>query len=65
MMKKGLPRFLTVPVEVKAGRAAANSLKVLMRAGAGIDLAYRVADSNVGVGEDGVVTVLHYMAMHI
>ena len=52
-----------VPVEVKAGRSAANSLRALIRAGRGIELAYKVADANVGVSEDGVVTVPHYMAM--
>ena len=54
-----------VPVEVKAGRAAANSLKALMRTDRGIRLAYKVADSNVGIDEDGVVTVPHYMAMYL
>ncbi len=54
-----------VPIEVKAGRAAANSLKSVMRNGTGIELAYKVADANVGVGEDGVVTVPHYMAMYL
>jgi hypothetical protein len=45
-------------VEVKAGRAAANSLKALMRVGREIGLAYKVADANVGVSDDGVVTFL-------
>ncbi len=54
-----------VPVEVKAGRAAANSLNALMKANPGIDLAYKVADANVGVGEGGVLTIPHYMAMYI
>lgn len=54
-----------VPVEVKAGRAAANSLKALMRADRGIELAYKVADANLGVDDDGVITVPHYMAMCI
>lgn len=54
-----------VPVEVKAGRAAANSLRALMRADREIGLAYKVADANVGVSDDGVVTVPHYMAMYL
>ena len=54
-----------VPVEVKAGRAAANSLAALMRGNPEIGLAYKVADANVGMGEDGVVTIPHYMAMYI
>ena len=54
-----------IPVEVKAGRAAANSLKSLARGNADVGLAYKVADANVGVGEDGIVTVPHYMAMCI
>ena len=54
-----------VPVEVKAGRAAANSLAALMGGNPEIGLAYKVADANVGVGEDGVVTIPHYMAMYI
>ena len=58
-------RGSVVPVEVKAGRAAANSLKSLARGNADIGPAYKVADANVGVGEDGIVTVPHYMAMCI
>ena len=54
-----------VPVEVKAGRAAANSLRAVMRSNEDIGLAYKVADANVGVSEDGVVTVPHYMAMYL
>lgn len=53
-----------VPVEVKAGRAAANSLASLMH-GSDIRLAYKVANANVGVGEDGTITIPHYMAMYI
>ena len=54
-----------VPVEVKAGRSAANSLRAIMRVGQGIGLAYKIADANVGVGEDGVVTIPHYMSSYI
>jgi len=54
-----------VPVEVKAGRSAANSLRALMRDSRDIELAYEVADANVGVGDDGVVTIPHYMAMYL
>lgn len=54
-----------IPVEVKAGRAAANSLKALVKNNPGISLAYKVADTNVGVSEDGIVTIPHYMAMYI
>lgn len=54
-----------IPVEVKAGRAAANSLKAVMQATQGIELAYKIADANVGIDKDGVVTIPHYMAMFI
>ena len=54
-----------VPVEVKSGRAAANSLKALMRSNPEIDVAYKVANSNVGTDGDGVVTIPHYMAMYL
>ncbi len=54
-----------VPVEVKAGRAAANSLRALVRSSSDIALAYKVADANVGIGEDGTITIPHYMAMYI
>ena len=54
-----------VPVEVKAGRAGANSLRAVMRSSEDVELAYKVADANVGVSEDGVVTVPHYMAMYL
>ncbi|MBQ9003152.1 MAG: ATP-binding protein [Eggerthellaceae bacterium] len=52
-----------IPVEVKAGRSAANSLCALMKGNSEIELAYKIADANVGMGEDGVVTIPHYMAM--
>ena len=58
-------RGVVVPVEVKAGRAAANSLKAMVNGNADIEIAYKVADANVGVGEDGIVTIPHYMAMCI
>ena len=54
-----------VPIEVKAGRAAANSLRSVMRSGQGVGLAYKIADANVGVSEDGIVTIPHYMAMFL
>lgn len=54
-----------VPVEVKAGRAAATSLKSVMRNRRDVPLAYKIADTNVGVGDDGIVTIPHYMAMYI
>lgn len=54
-----------VPVEVKSGRSAANSLRALMKGSPEIELAYKVAHANVGVGEDGVITIPHYMAMYI
>lgn len=52
-----------VPVEVKAGRAASNSLRAVMRANKDVVRAYKVADANVGVSDEGVVTIPHYMAM--
>ena len=54
-----------IPVEVKAGRSSANSLRALLRDSQEIELAYKVADANVGVGDDGVVTIPHYMAMYL
>ncbi|MBQ6453875.1 MAG: DUF4143 domain-containing protein, partial [Coriobacteriales bacterium] len=54
-----------IPVEVKSGRSATNSLSALMRGDQRIDLAYKVADANVGKGENGVITIPHYMAMYI
>ena len=54
-----------VPVGVKGGRAAANSLRTLMKSNPAIGLAYKVTDTNVGVSEEGIVTIPHYMAMYI
>lgn len=54
-----------VPVEVKAGKAAANSLRSVMQRDEGLSLAYKVADANVGINDDGVVTIPHYMAMYL
>ena len=52
-----------VPVEVKAGCTAANSPRTVMRSCADIELACKIADANVGVGESGVVMVPHFMEM--
>lgn len=54
-----------VPVEVKGGNKPSASLAHIMGQGSGIELAYKVADANVGVASSGVVTIPHYMAMFI
>ncbi|MBQ9068807.1 MAG: ATP-binding protein [Eggerthellaceae bacterium] len=54
-----------IPIEVKAGRAAANSLSRIVSNNPEIDAAYKIANANVGISEDGVVTIPHYMAMYV
>lgn len=54
-----------VPIEVKSGNTRANSLKALMKSKWDISFAYKFADGNIGVDEDGIITLPLYMAAFI
>ena len=54
-----------VPIEVKSGNTRANSLKSLMRKNKDICLGYKFVDGNIGVSEDGIVTLPLYMIVFI
>ena len=54
-----------VPIEVKSGNTRANSLKSLMRKNKDICLGYKFVDGNIGVSEDGIITLPLYMIMFI
>ncbi len=51
-----------VPIEVKSGNTKANSLKAILKKEPGISRAYKFADSNIGVSDDGIITLPLYMA---
>ena len=54
-----------IPIEVKSGNARANSLKSLMKNNKDIRFGYKFADSNMGVSEDGIITLPLYMVAFI
>ncbi len=54
-----------VPIEVKSGNERANSLRSLMKKNKEIDHGYKFADSNIGVSEDGIITLPLYMVAFI
>ena len=54
-----------VPIEVKSGNTRANSLSSIIKKEKDITYAYKFADSNIGVSEDGIVTLPLYMVAFI
>ena len=54
-----------VPIEVKSGNTRANSLKLLMNSKKDISYGYKFVDGNIGVNEDGIITVPLYMVAFI
>lgn len=56
---------MVVPIEVKSGNAKANSLKSLMKNKREISYGYKFADSNIGVDEEGIITLPLYMIAFI
>lgn len=56
---------MVVPIEVKGGNTRANSLKSLMKNHKDISYGYKFADRNIGVGEDGIITLPLYMIAFI
>lgn len=54
-----------VPIEVKSGNTRANSLKALMKNNKDICYGYKFVDGNIGVNEDGIITLPLYMIAFI
>lgn len=54
-----------VPIEVKSGNTKANSLNSIIKKEKDISYAYKFADSNIGVSEDGIITLPLYMVAFI
>jgi len=54
-----------IPIEVKAGRSTALSLKSLMKNNEDINKAFKFIDGNVGEDESRIITMPLYMAMFI
>ena len=54
-----------VPIEVKSRNTRANSLKWLMKNNKDISYGYKFADGNIGVSEEGIITLPLYMIAFI
>ena len=54
-----------VPIEVKSGNTRANSLKALIKKNKDISFGYKFVDGNIGVSEDGIITLPLYMVAFI
>ena len=54
-----------VPIEVKSSNTRASSLNSLIKNNPEISLAYKLIDGNVGINEEGIVTIPLYMGMFI
>ncbi len=50
-----------IPIEVKSGNTKANSLIGLMKKN-NLSVAYKFVDGNIGVSDEGIVTLPLYMA---
>lgn len=51
-----------VPIEVKSSNTKANSLSAIMKKESGISYAYKFVDGNIGVSDEGIITLPLYMA---
>ena len=54
-----------VPIEVKSSNTRSNSLNSIIKKNTNIHYAYKFINGNVGVGEDGIVTLPLYMVMFL
>ena len=54
-----------VPIEIKSSNTRASSLNSLIKNNPEISLAYKLIDGNVGINEEGIVTIPLYMGMFI
>lgn len=56
---------VVIPIEIKSGNTRATSLKSIMKNNDDISVGYKFADSNIGVGEERIITLPLYMAAFI
>ncbi len=61
IQKDGKP----VPIEVKSGNNRANSLKSFLKNNSDVSYGYKFADSNIGIDDDGIITLPLYMIAFI
>ncbi len=54
-----------IPIEVKSGNTRATSLKWLKKRNPEIETSYKFISGNVGVSEEGIITLPLYMAMFL
>lgn len=54
-----------IPIEVKSGNTRASSLISVIRNKPGINFGYKFVDGNIGVNDDGIITLPLYMAFFI
>jgi predicted AAA+ superfamily ATPase len=54
-----------VPIDVKSSNTRSNSLNSIIKKNTNIHYAYKFINGNVGVGEDGIVTLQLYMVMFL
>ena len=54
-----------VPIEVKSGNTKANSLNSIIKKNDEITYGYKFVDGNIGVSDEGVVTLPLYMVMFV
>ena len=50
-----------IPIEVKSGNTRANSLKTIMKNNKDMSFGYKFIDGNIGVSEEGIITLPLYM----
>jgi len=54
-----------VPIEIKSSNSRANSLKAIISNNKEIKYAYKFVDGNIGIDEDGIITLPLYMSAFI
>jgi hypothetical protein len=54
-----------VPIEVKSGKAAANSMNAVIKKYDEIALGYQFVDGNIGTADNGVIPLPLYMVAFI
>ena len=54
-----------IPLEFKSRNAVSTSLNQLMKSRDDLPLAYKIARANIGVSENRIITIPHYMVMFL
>ncbi|MCR4716109.1 MAG: ATP-binding protein [Lachnospiraceae bacterium] len=54
-----------VPIEVKSSNTRSNSLNSIIKKSPNISYAYKFINGNIGIGEDGIITLPLYMVMFL